>query len=194
MAGRRSILLLAVAACAFASLAGCAAPVPVEPFHHAFDTQAGLFAPTRLEINRNLPLAPTHQDRLDAVANALAGSKAFMAFGPRVESRYVLDLTLEPLSGEHTSLAAGGSGRRAGAGIAVALDGGRHTHRLTAVVYRDGESTHAYRYVGDFETAWRLAPDPRLPREGAEDILITNLVNHLVRDLDRDHAIARIRR
>ena len=106
----------------------------------------------------------------------------------------VLDLTLERLSDDSfSSMSAGGGSRAAGVGVSVpiAVTGGRHTHRLTAVVYRDGESTRAYRYVGDFDSAWRVRGPETLAQQGPEDVLISNLVNQLVRDLDIDDAIAR---
>ena len=177
------------------ALAACAAPRPVEPFLYTFDGQRGLFAPTRVAINRNSPVAAAYLDRVDAVAHALSDSGAFTTFGPDVDSRYVLDLTLERLTDDFTSLSAsGGGGRHGGMDVAVPVTGGRHTHRLTAVVYRDGESTHAYRYAGDFETRWRISGEVRLPVQGPEDTLIANLVNQLIGDLDRDDAIARVGR
>ncbi len=174
-------------------LVACATPTEIVPFRHEFNSQRGVFAPTRVTVNRNVPVSPRYLDRLDAVVRALAASGAFEAFGDDVESRTVLDLTLERLTDDSfSSLSAGGGGRSASAGVAVPLTGGRHTHRLTAVVYRDGQSTHAYRYVGDFESEWRLSRDVRLPPRGSEDSLISNLVNRLVRDLDRDDAVERI--
>ncbi|MEO6065076.1 MAG: hypothetical protein ABIP49_04785 [Lysobacterales bacterium] len=171
-------------------LAACAAPRPVEPFRYTFETQRGLFAPTRVTVNRNVPIAPQYFDRLDAVVRALAASGAFVACGDDVESRTELDLTLERMSDDSfSSMSAGGGGRSGRAGVAIPVTGGRHTHRLTAVIYRNGTSTRAYRYVGDFDTEWRVGRGTRL--EGPENALIANLVNYLVRDLDHGNAIER---
>ncbi len=177
-------------------LAGCAAPAPVEPFRHAFDFSRGTFAPTRVTINRNLPLPAHYLDRLDAVVEALDRSGVFAGFGPDTPSNTVLDLTLERLSDDSfnsVSASAGSVHRHGGLGVgaAVPVTGGRHTHRLTAVVYRQGISRAAYRYVGDFETSWGLMRPDTLAIGGPEHTLIANLVNRLVRDLDRDDAIPR---
>lgn len=189
--------ILSACAGAFVSamlLAACAAPRPIEKFEYYFDDSRGRFEPTRVTINRNVPVSPRYFDRLDSVVRALAQSGAFVAFGDDVPSSMVLDLTLERLSDDSfSSVSAGGGGARGGVGVSmpVSVTGGRHTHRLTAVVYRDGESTHAYRYVGDFDTAWSIRGPDSLDPQGPEATLISNLVNRLIRDLEADDAIAR---
>lgn len=173
-------------------VAGCAAPRPIEAYRTNFDAGRGLLVPTRVTINRNDPVAPRHLDRLDALVEALARTGAFRAFGPTVSSRYVLDLTLLPLGRDSwTSLSAGAGSRRGGAGVAVPVSGGRHTHRLSAVIYRDGLSAAAFRYDGDFESEWKIMADGRLARGTPEDQLISNLVNRLIDDIDRQQAIER---
>ncbi len=176
-------------------LAGCAEPRPVEAFVHAFDATRGRFEPTRVTINRNVPVSPRYFDRLDSVVGALARSNAFVAFGDNVASNTVLDLTLERLSDDaFGSVSAGGGSARGAASISlpVSVTGGRHTHRLTAVVYRDGGSTRAFRYLGDFDTAWSVHGRDSLGPAGPEATLIANLVNRLIRDLEATDAIARI--
>ncbi len=171
---------------------GCAAPQPIEPYHTAFDADRGLLVPTRVTINRNDPVESRHLDRLDALVAALARTGAFRAFGANVSSRYVLDLTLLPLGRDSwTSLSAGAGSYRGGAGVAVPVSGGRHTHRLSAVIYRDGLSTAAFRYDGDFESEWKIMADGRLARGMPEDQLISNLVNRLIDDIEARRAIER---
>lgn len=179
-----------------AILVACASPRPIEPFDYRFDAGRGRFEPTRVVVNRNVPVSPHYFDRLDALVTALRASDAFLAFGADVESRSVLDLTLERLSDDSfSSMSAGGGpgGYRGGVGVGVAVPvtGGRHTHRLTAVLYRDGESVAAFRYVGDFDTAWKLAGRDAMRLGAGEQRLIANLVNRLVADLDRGDALPR---
>ncbi len=175
-------------------VAACAAPRPIEAFSYSFDATHGRFEPVRVTINRNAPVSPRYFDRLDAMVRVLAASDAFVAFGDDVPSRTVVDLTLERLSDDSfSSVGAAAGGRRSGVGASVSVTGGRHTHRLTAVVYRDGLSTHAFRYAGDFDTAWSLGAPDALGPDSAEATLIANLVNRLIRDLDSSGAIVRVR-
>jgi len=180
-------------------LVGCASPRLIEPFDYTFDAGRGRFEPTRVVVNRNVPVSPRYFDRLDALVTSLRERGAFVSFGAEVESRSVLDLTLERLSDDSfSSISAGGGstgyrdGVGVGVGVAVPVTGGRHTHRLTAVIYRDGESVAAFRYVGDFDTAWKLAGRDAMRLGAGEQRLIANLVNRLVADLDRGDALPRV--
>lgn len=188
----RWLQAITIALASLLLVASCAAPQALAPYRTDFDAERGLLVPTRVTINRNDSVDPRQLDRLDALVDALARTGAFRAFGPTVSSRYVLDLTLLPLGRDSwTSLSAGAGSRRGGAGVAVPVSGGRHTHRLSAVIYRDGLSTTAFRYDGDFESEWKIMADGRLARGTPEDQLISNLVNRLIDDIDTQRAIER---
>ncbi len=168
----------------------CAPIASLRPFEYTLPTDRGVFAPVRLEINRDAPVPEFYQSRLDLVASELESSGAFHSVGQDVDSEYVLDVRL----GRHTTDTAVDTANQMLSAVTLFLipSTAHNVNKLEVDCYVDGVHVRRYEYTGAYEERISLFNYRALSEGGDEFVSIRNMLNHLIRDLDHDDILPRV--